>query len=194
MGAIRIIAFVLVILVVKSAPTAAAADYYGGRNARAYATAPIAGMLRVPALSSRHREISAFCVMSSIAAIITPSTFSTRRSIRPVRLSFGRMRPRSACAKAIGYLKLGHFRREVDVENIQKCECFHSRMVKVSGSPLSAVLFKQFGFWVASFFWFAQLPNGRPPRWRMARKWRSGARSWRSYLQCGKAAPNFTLS
>jgi TolB-like protein len=35
-----------------------------------------------------------------------------------------------ACAKAIGYLKLGHFRREIDVENIQKCECFNARMVR----------------------------------------------------------------
>ena len=35
-----------------------------------------------------------------------------------------------ACAKAIGYLKLGHFRREIDVENIQKCECFYVRMVR----------------------------------------------------------------
>lgn len=38
-----------------------------------------------------------------------------------------------ACAKAIGYLKLGHFRREIDVETIQKCECFHARMVWYMG-------------------------------------------------------------
>ena len=42
-----------------------------------------------------------------------------------------------ACAKAIGYLKLGHFRREIDVEMIQKCECFHARMVWYLRHPVS---------------------------------------------------------
>jgi hypothetical protein len=38
-----------------------------------------------------------------------------------------------ACAKAIGYLKLGHFRREVDPETIWKCECFYDRMTRYVG-------------------------------------------------------------
>jgi hypothetical protein len=42
-----------------------------------------------------------------------------------------------ACAKAIGYLKLGHFRREIDVEMIQKCECFHARMVWYLRHPVA---------------------------------------------------------
>jgi hypothetical protein len=42
-----------------------------------------------------------------------------------------------ACAKAIGYLKLGHFRREIDVEMIQKCECFHTRMVWYLRHPVA---------------------------------------------------------
>ena len=38
-----------------------------------------------------------------------------------------------ACAKAIGYLKLGHFRREIDPETIWKCECFYHRMIRYAG-------------------------------------------------------------
>jgi hypothetical protein len=38
-----------------------------------------------------------------------------------------------ACAKAIGYLKLGHFRREIDPETIWKCQCFYDRMVRYAG-------------------------------------------------------------
>lgn len=38
-----------------------------------------------------------------------------------------------ACAKAIGYLKLGHFRRKIDAETIWKCECFYDRMIRYAG-------------------------------------------------------------
>ena len=39
-----------------------------------------------------------------------------------------------ACAKAIGYLR-GHFiwGPEIDVESVQKCECFYDRMVMYLG-------------------------------------------------------------
>jgi hypothetical protein len=42
-----------------------------------------------------------------------------------------------ACAKAIGHLKLGHFRREIDVETVQKCECFYARMVWYLRHPVA---------------------------------------------------------
>ena len=128
MGAIRIIAFVLVILVVRSAPTAAA-DFYGGLNARAYAAAPYCryvesagallntGDIRVLRDELYSRYYHAIDVFHSAVYSASPAFVWANET-------------KIACAKAIGYLKLGHFRREVDVENIQKCECFHSRMVR----------------------------------------------------------------
>ena len=44
-----------------------------------------------------------------------------------------------ACAKAIGYLRR-HFiwRPEIDVESVQKCECFYDRMVSYMGRHRTA--------------------------------------------------------
>jgi hypothetical protein len=133
MGAVRIIAFVLVVLIVESASTTKAADFYGGLNESGiYATTPDCryvenaavllrtGDIRVLRDELYRRYYHAIDVFHSAVYSASPTFVWANET-------------KIACAKAIGYLKLGHFRREIDVEMIKKCECFHARMVKYLG-------------------------------------------------------------
>ena len=131
MQAVRIMAFLLVSLVV-AVPTTKAADLYGGLNyggtdcryvesARLLLSTGDIRLLREGLYDRYHHAIHVFH-----AAVYSAS---------PVFLWANETK--IACAKAIGYLKLGHFRREIDVEMIQKCECFHARMVWYLGHPVA---------------------------------------------------------
>lgn len=128
MGAVRIITFVLAILVVESASTTKAADFYGGgatpycryvESAHVLLSTGNIRVLRDELYDRYHHAIDVFhaAVYSASPAFVWANE------------------TKIACAKAIGYLKLGHFRREIDVEMIQKCECFHARMVWYLGHP-----------------------------------------------------------
>jgi hypothetical protein len=126
MGAIRILVCGLVILVVNSAPAVRGADFYGP-NAGAYATATYCkyvesaggllstGDIRVLRNELYSRYYHAIDIFHSAVYSASPAFVWANET-------------KIACAKAIGYLKLGHFRREIDIETIQKCECFHARM------------------------------------------------------------------
>ena len=130
MGAVRTIIFVLAILVVETASTTRAADFYGG----VYAATPDCryvesanallrtGNIRVLRDALYSRYYHAIDVFHSAVYSASPAFVWANET-------------KIACAKAIGYLKLGHFRREIDVEMIQKCECFHARMVWYLGHP-----------------------------------------------------------
>ncbi len=132
MGAVRIITFILASLVVGSASTAKAADFYGGpHEGGVYAATPDCryvesanallrtGDIRVLRDELYSRYYHAIDVFHSAVYSASPAFVWANET-------------KIACAKAIGYLKLGHFRREIDVETIQKCECFHARMVRYS--------------------------------------------------------------
>ena len=121
MGALRVTALLLVSLVVGSASTTRAADLYGyaGIPSCAYVEsatsllhAGSARVLRDQLYGRYHHAIDVF--HSTVYSAGPAFVWANETKI--------------ACAKAIGYLKLGHFRREVNVEMIQKCECFHARM------------------------------------------------------------------
>ena len=124
MGAVRIIAFLLAGLII-AAPTTRAADLSNGgiygtasncryvESARYLLGTGNIRLLRGGLYDRYHHAIDVF--------------HSTVYSSSPAFLWANETK--IACAKAIGYLKLGHFRREIDVEMIQKCECFHARMV-----------------------------------------------------------------
>ena len=135
MGAVRIITIVLAILVVESASTTKAADFYGGLNEGGiYGAAPYCryvesahallstGDIRVLRDELYNRYHHAIDVFHAAVYSASPAFVWANET-------------KIACAKAIGYLKLGHFRREIDVEMIQKCECFHARMVWYLGHP-----------------------------------------------------------
>ncbi len=124
MGAVRIITFILALLVVESASTTKAADIYGGPNGGGIpycknvesATALLrTGDIRVLRDELYRRYFHAIDVFHRAVYSASPAFVWANET-------------KIACAKAIGYLKLGHFRREIDVEMIQKCECFHARM------------------------------------------------------------------
>jgi hypothetical protein len=122
MAAVRIIAFLLVLLAVDSASTTKAAGLYGGANGA----------------GCRYVESATALLNTGNVAVLRDGLYSRYYhaidvfhravySASPVFLWANETK--IACAKAIGYLKLGHFRREIDVETIQKCECFHARML-----------------------------------------------------------------
>jgi hypothetical protein len=128
MGAFRIITCILAILVVESAPTTKAADIYGGLNEGGiHGTAPDCryvesatallrtGNIRVLRDELYSRYYHAIDVFHSAAYSASPAFVWANET-------------KIACAKAIGYLKLGHFRREINVETIVKCGCFYARM------------------------------------------------------------------
>jgi len=128
MRAIRTCALVLVIWVAESAWTTKAADFYDGlsgsytttrdcryvESAAALLNTGDIRILRDQLYSRYHHAIDVF---HSAAHSASPAFVWANET-------------KIACGKAIGYLKLGHFRREIDRETIQKCECFHARMVK----------------------------------------------------------------
>lgn len=129
MGAVRIIIFILAFLLAESPPTTKAADLYGGPNGRG--TCPYVesanallrtGDIRVLRYELYRRYYHAIDVFHSAVYSASPAFVWANET-------------KIACAKAIGYLKLGHFRREIDVKMIQKCECFHARMVWYLGHP-----------------------------------------------------------
>ena len=126
MAAVRVIAFLLLILVV-AAPTTKAADFYGGaapycRYVESAHALLGTGDIRVLRDELYHRYQHAIDVFHAAVYSASPAFVWANET-------------KIACAKAIGYLKLGHFRREIDVEMIQKCECFHARMVWYLGHP-----------------------------------------------------------
>ncbi len=132
MRAIRTCALVLVILVVQSASTTKAADFYNGLSG-IYTTTP----------DCRYVKSATALLNTGDIRVLRDELYSRYRhaidvfhravhSASPVFVWANETK--IACAKAIGYLKLGHFRREIDVEMVQKCECFHARMVKYMGN------------------------------------------------------------
>jgi hypothetical protein len=128
MGGLRVTAFLMVSLVVGSASTTRAADLYGYpgipncsyvESATALLRTGSVRILREQLYSRYHHAIHVF--HSAVYSAGPAFVWANETKI--------------ACAKAIGYLKLGHFRREINVEMIQKCECFHARMVWYLGHP-----------------------------------------------------------
>jgi hypothetical protein len=131
MGAFRIIALLLASLVV-SVPATRAADLYGDLN---YGGA-----------DCRYVESADFLLRTGDIRLLRDGLYGRyHHAIRVFHSAVYSASPvflwanetKIACAKAIGYLKLGHFRREIDVEMIQKCECFHARMVWYQGHPVA---------------------------------------------------------
>jgi hypothetical protein len=131
MGAVRIIIFTLAFLLGESPLTTKAADLYGGPNGRGMYNCPYVesanalrrtGDIRVLRSELYSRYYHAIDVFHSAVYSASPAFVWANET-------------KIACAKAIGYLKLGHFRREIDIEMIQKCECFHARMVWFLGHP-----------------------------------------------------------
>lgn len=132
MRAVRICALILVIWVVESASITKAADFYNGLSG-SYATTR----------DCRYVESATALLNTGDIRILRDELYSryqhaidvfhwTVRSASPAFVWANETK--IACAKAIGYLKLGHFRREINVEMIQKCECFHARMVRYMGN------------------------------------------------------------
>lgn len=130
MGGIRVTAFLLASIFLGSASTTRAADLYGNSYAGIpgcryveSATALLhTGSIRVLRGQLYSRYDHAIDVFHSAAYSGSPAFLWANET-------------KIACAKAIGYLKLGHFRREVNIEMIQKCECFHARMAWYLGHP-----------------------------------------------------------
>jgi len=133
MGAVRIITIILAVSIMASAPATQAADIYGGLDkgrldgavADCRYVPGVAAVLRAGDIGALRNELysryyHAIDVFHSAVYSGSPAFVWANET-------------KIACAKAIGYLKLGHFRREIDVETIQKCECFYARMVWYMG-------------------------------------------------------------
>ena len=131
MKAIWALAFVLASLVMGTALSAKAADlyreggFYGvpgcryvGSSNSLFRTGSMRG-LRAQLYSRYYHAIDVF---HSVSYSGSPAFLWANET-------------KIACAKAIGYLKLGHFRREVNTEMIQKCDCFHARMAWYLAHP-----------------------------------------------------------
>ena len=133
MGAVRIIALMLAILFVDYASTTKAADFYGDLNeAGVYGGTPACRYVESANALLRTGDIRA--LRNELYSRYYHAIDVFHRAVHSASPAFvWANETKIACAKAIGYLKLGHFRREIDVETIQKCECFHARMAGYLG-------------------------------------------------------------
>jgi len=132
MRAIWTCALILTIWVVQSASITKAADFYNGSSG-IYATTR----------DCRYVEGASALLNTGDIRVLRDELYSRyhhaidvfHRAVHSASPAFvWANETKIACAKAIGYLKLGHFRREIDVESVQKCECFYARMVKYIGN------------------------------------------------------------
>jgi len=118
LGSVRIITFCLLALSAPASVTNAAGPFGGPHEACNYGSALLSsGDIRVLRDELYSRYYHAIDVFHRTINSSSPAFVWAKET-------------KIACAKAIGYLKLGHFRREIDGETIWKCECFYARMTQ----------------------------------------------------------------